>query len=288
MDNQSRLTLIVDKFKNLSKLHKILLIATVVLVLLVVTLVVLTRKPSDVLPQEGYKVGEINITKQDIKERYRLLYPGDPEEIAKTENLTTVVDQLTRSAILQNEGAKAGLFENTSDGRIDPHKVNEAEEYFDTKGTTYISGEMFTIWFYNTDPPAIGVEFARQKALDIITNLHQRVVSGELTMKQAGDIIAGRTDLVAIDFAYNWNAYADFSYIHPDEKVINDPELDKKLWELEEGEISEVLLGKDFNGTEWYPAYYKVIKINEKRQTDHDNLEQLIEARQKEGQKLKQ
>lgn len=286
MDNPSRLALVVDKLKNLPRAAKIMLITGLVLVVVIFTLAVLRRKPADVPLQEDYKVGEINITKQDIKERYELLYPDDSEEVAKTENWQTAIDQLSRSAILQNEGVKVGLFTNTPDGRIDPKKVNEAEKYFNTKGTTYISGEMFTIWFYNTDPPAIGVEFAKQKALEIITGLQQRVASGELSMKQAGDIIASRTDLVAIDFAYNWNAYAEFLYIHPGEKVINDPELDKKLWELEEGGISEVLIGKDFNGTEWYPAYFKVIRINEKRQTDYDNLEQLIEARQREGQKL--
>ena len=283
MDNPSRLALILDKLKNLTKFQKIMLISTLVLVVVIVALVILKGKPADVSLHEDYKVGEINITEQDIEERYALLYPDDSEEIAKTENWQAAKDQLNRSAILQDEGVKEGLFQNTPDGRIDPHKVNEAEEYFNTKGTTYISGEMFTIWFYNTNPPAVGIEFAKQKVLEIISGLQQRVASGELTMKQAGDIIASRTDLVAIDFAYNWNAYAEFLYIHPGENVINDPELDKKLWELEEGVTSEVLTGKDFNGTEWYPAYFKVIRINEKRQTDYDNLEQLIEARQKES-----
>jgi len=283
MDNPSRLTLILDKLKNLTKFQKIMLISTLVLVVTIVALVILKGKPADVPLHEDYKVGEINITEQDIEERYALLYPDDSGEIAKTENWQAAKDQLNRSAILQDEGVKEGLFQNTPDGRIDPRKVNEAEEYFNTKGTTYISGEMFTIWFYNTNPPAVGVEFAKQKVLEIISGLQQKVASGELTMKQAGDIIASRTDLVAIDFAYNWNAYAEFLYIHPGEMVINDPELDKKLWELEEGVTSEVLTGKDFNGTEWYPAYFKVIRINEKRQTDYDNLEQLIEARQKES-----
>ena len=62
--------------------------------------------------------------------------------------------------------------------------------------------------------------------------------------------------------------------------------LDKNLWELEKGEVSEILTGRDFGGNHWYDAYYTVIKVNDKKIAEFDSVEELIEARRRQGLKL--
>ena len=73
MDNPSRLALILDKLKNLTKFQKIMIISTLILVVVIVALVILKGKPADV-PRRGRRPRRRGLR------RYRRLLP-DPAGI---------------------------------------------------------------------------------------------------------------------------------------------------------------------------------------------------------------
>ena len=102
-------------------------------------------------------------------------------------------------------------------------------------------------------------------------------------MKEAGSKITARKELEAIDPSYQTNAYLEFSSLKTTQQVINDPLLNDQIWKLNAGEISPVLTGRDFNGKDWYDAYFVIIKVNEKKTSQVDGLEDLIKSRMQEG-----
>jgi len=243
--------------------------------------------PFDTQPfEKGYQFQNLTITLEDLEKKFNLYYSNSPNARKEIKNWEHIASLLTEEAILQNEAIKAGVL-TPSDKFLDPKKVNLAREYFEKEGTSYLSGEAISIWFYNTKPPAMGVEAAKRKTQQIIESLRSRIISGEISMSQAGQIIASMTDLEEIDFAYKTNAYSSFEFVKPSSKVFNDPEINNALWKLNEQEVSPILIGKDFSPEEgWYEAYFKVIKVNSKKIKEFDNIDQLIKKRTEEELKI--
>jgi len=232
--------------------------------------------------KKNYRLQNVVVTSKDFEKKFSLYYPNTFFARSNPSNWRHIASILTEEAIILNEGIKKGII-NPNENFLDPNKIEFAREYFRKEGTTYISGEGISVWFYNMKPPTMGVEAAKTKTHVFIKNLREKVVRGEITMKQAGEIIASYDELAEIDVAYKTNAYFTFEFVKPNQKLFNDPELNKILWQFEEGKITPILIGKDYTPSGWYEAYFIVIKINAKKIQEFDTIEQLIEKRKKEG-----
>ncbi|GIW63707.1 MAG: hypothetical protein KatS3mg091_509 [Patescibacteria group bacterium] len=236
---------------------------------------------------DGIQVGAVRVYLEDINQRFKYSYQNTVENRKDPEKWQAVFDGLTDEIILQNEAVRKGIV-FYSDNKFTPARANFAREYFETKGTTYLSGEAISVWFYNIEPPAMGVEKAKEITRPFIEDLRNQIASGSLTMKQAGEKIKANKSLFEIDEAYEWNAHQEFLYLKKDHKYFHDDILNDYIWKMEEGQLSPVLIGRDFAPEfGWYEAYYIVIKINEKKIQEFDSVEELIEARKKEGLVLK-
>jgi len=230
--------------------------------------------------QNGLKVGDVTVTMADLEKEFKLMYEYTPENIGDINNWTKAIDQLNDKAIIQNEGLKEGLF---TEANLNPRKVNEAREFVETKGKTFVSGEFFSIWFLNTTEPAIGVEAAKALVLDKMQSLRSRVLSGELTMKQAGDEIRNDKSLSSVDLAYESNAYRKFENVAPTEPIFTDTAVDQLMWTLDVDEVSEIITANDFGGEGPYAAYYVVIKLDSANTSEYNSVEDLLRIRKKEG-----
>lgn len=235
--------------------------------------------------RKGYQLGKVIITLEDLEKKFELYYPNTPVARTNLKNWENIASLITKEAIFQNEAIKVGLLSPT-DNLLDPKKVLLARQYFEKEGTSYISGEVISIWFYNTNPPSMGIEAAKNKTQAIIESLRKKIVLGEINMKKAGEMIASMEDLREIDFAYKTNAYFNFEFRKPTDPIFNDPELTKKVWQLNNQELSPVLIGKDFSPKGWYEAFFCLIKINAKEIKEFNNPEELVEKRMKEGLKI--
>jgi len=90
-------------------------------------------------------------------------------------------------------------------------------------------------------------------------------------------------DLEEIDKGYVTNAYIEFEYHKTYREKFIDPLLEESLWKLEKGQLSDILIGRDFGGDHWYEAYYTVIKVNDKKVTEFNSIEELVKARREQG-----
>jgi len=239
--------------------------------------------------EQGVFVGNVTVHWEDLLRRYEILYDNSPENWSNLANWKNVLNQVNSEAILQNEGARKGLFESKDNSTLDPIKVNRARNYFDSKGKEYISGEAITVWFYNEQVPSIGLVPAKETALKFISDVRSKILSNEITMKSAGDLISSNFSLSSIVPAYQSNAYMKFTYISPDQSVFHDDYLDKTMWDLKAGETSEILTGHDYSGDAKFEAFFIVLKISEKtssKEFPFKSSDQIIRKRILEGYKL--
>lgn len=116
-----------------------------------------------------------------------------------------------------------------------------------TKNENSLEGELVSIWFYNNGKIGPqGYEKSKQLALTKITALYNRVKKKDITMKQAGDLIAKDKSIAVLDEAYIENSYTYFHFSagHP---ITFWKPFDDQLIQLKPGEISEVYLGDSFS-----------------------------------------
>ena len=239
--------------------------------------------------EQGVFVGNVVVHWEDLLRRYELLYDNSPENWSNLANWKNVLNQVNSDAILQNEGARKGLYDSKDNSKIDPLKVTRARNYFDSKGKEYLSGEVITVWFYDENIPSMELEPAKKITYDFMSEVRAKVLSNELTMKGAGDLIASNFKLAEIDPAYQANAYLRFTYISPEQSVFHDDYIDKKMRDLKSGEMSEIMIGHDFKADAKYEAYYAILKINEKTSQSEfpfKSSEQIIRKRILEGYKI--
>ena len=232
----------------------------------------------------GYKIGAIDLTLSDLEKEFKLMFEYTPENTSDIKKWNDAILNLNNKAIIQNEGLKVGLFTQTV---LDPAKVNQARDYINKVGKIYVSGEFISIWFLNVNEPSIGVPSAKKIALDKINLLRQRIISKEITPKQAGEEIRNDSSLALIDNAYQSNAYRKFESIGINQPIFTDTLINKRMWELNVGETSEVLTARDFSKDGPYDAYFIVITLNDKNNSGYNSLDDLIKMRKTEGLEIK-
>ena len=116
-------------------------------------------------------------------------------------------------------------------------------------------------------------------AFKIISRLRDRVSSGEIIMKEAGNIIKQDVSLREVDSAWETNAYREIPFAKKDEKTFFDPEVEKKLWSMKPGELSPVITGKlivsDENRSD---AYYMVLKVNMHEEKEYHSYNDFLNS----------
>lgn len=181
--------------------------------------------------------------------------------------LDFVLDILITDSGLLQEASKIDLIDLTDDIYNTPNKdytkrnllATEARDLLADKVVQKIDFEYITIWYQNTDVP-VSKESGKALAQTKMDALYSKIESGEITMKEAGEMIDADAEIgTKIDPAYQNNSY---SYIERWEKGLdffNDPELEHQLWSLGEGQFTKVLTGIDSEIND--DAFFIVIRM---------------------------
>jgi len=177
---------------------------------------------------------------------------------------------------LRAEAEKAGInvikVDTNGKKSLDYEKLNEYEEYMRTEGTTYVSAESIVIWFENFPSDLYSLEERQKIAFEILSGLRDRIEVGEITMKEAGDIIKQDTSLKDIDEAWMSNAYREILFAKKDGGTFFDPEVENLLWSMKPGELSPVLTGRKVISNNSMPdAYYMVLKVHAHEEKEYDS-----------------
>ena len=226
-------------------------------------------------------MGYVTVRLSDLEDKYRLFYKNNYEDRTKLENWSKIADLVSNDCIILNESIKLGKTKTKNINYLDQFEVSNARDEFSKEQVSYLSGEAVTIYFLNMEIPKIGTEAAKQKTRTIIQEIYEKVKNGTYTMKQAGDAIAAMTDLGEIDSAYKSNAYYKFEHKTPTSPLFLDDEISEKVRQLDIGELSEILTGKE--GQDKHEIYYMFVKLTDKNTTLFDSLDDLINQRKNKG-----
>lgn len=245
-------------------------------------------------PQEEIvvKVGKENLYGRDLNYKLFIYFPeilGLEGEVP-AETKEKILDQIIEDSILLQTGEEMELFELNETVFNHPDKnypernklINLARDKLPSQVVDQIDGEAISIWFYNTEPPEMGVEEAKRITYAKMTKIYEDITGGEISLKEAGERIASDKELEKIDFAFKTNAYVTFAGVERGNPIIHDPELVKILWTLKEGEISSILTGHDFGADGGpYEAYFLVFKVNRRSFADFSSFEEWLKAERK-------
>ena len=218
-------------------------------------------------------VGEERIFTDDFN--YELFVFHNPDFVSGDDMSDDLLLAVANNLIDQSAALQEGEEEGTVRLYVDFYDTEEKD--YEMRNQTYtqvqesvgstsvfeMTGEVISAWFYNMEPPEMGIEDAREYTEELITDLHARIESGEITMEEAGNMIKDDPVMKDIDPGLEGNAYAPFSILG-DAQTFTDPELQKEIISLSEGELSPVLVGRD-RSDDWYDAYFMVVLVEEKQ-----------------------
>ncbi len=241
---------------------QLLLIAGVlgVIVLLSVTFLLLGKKSQEPSVSSNEKVvakvGNEKIYQKDLNKEL-VAYP--PVKDAKK----IVIDKMVNDSIALQAAQKQNLVKLDSSIYNSPDKdysqriaaIQKVQNEVN-KEEAKIEGTVVGIWFYNMSPAPIGLQQGQQIALQKITDLWQKVKSGQMTIQQAGDAVKNDTSLAQVDKSYKENAILSFS-VGKGQKITFSQDFDKQLLVLKGGQVSDVALLWDTRSNgKTYPAMY--------------------------------
>lgn len=284
---------LLQRLKNLPKKQKIILAAAVAVILILTAWFILfmTRQTSNQKndptsvnrPNTAIaKVGDEYIFQEDLDIELAN-YPGTRDDNTKKMLLqklvsdSIVVQAADKDKILALNPAVYNLSDKDYGKRISDIKAIEKKI---NSSTDQISGGIVSVWFHNYEVPAMGLEKAKQTAFDRVSALHQRVLSKEITIAQAGNIIKSDPFYAQLDVGYKNNAFAAFSDPKGDHISV-DENFNKEIWKLRPGEITPVFLGWNVNGftNQEEEAFYAFAQVEAKVDTGNtQNFNRWLEA----------
>ncbi len=257
---------------------------------------VVTEAVRDVIASKAatVKIGNDTFNRSDLEQVARLNVDGKKlSSMTATEQaqLSAVVTE--RSVVLQ-EAKKQG-FIKVDDSLLGPGKnmgtyeaayVKAAQSVIDQSEKISVKGIL--IFFYNTTPPKMGVEQAKQFTRTKMEKYHEDLVSGKITIDQAAESIQKDTSLAEVDSIYKENAFVkvvdatkDYSVVVPGLRA----EDNTKLWNMKVGDISPVFLGSegghsDVSGTllPSVESYWAIFEVTDKHGTGPSYLTWLQNA----------
>lgn len=193
-------------------------------------------------------VGVENIYAEDLNAKLRT-FPEE-EQKALRENFK---NQLIEESIILQAGADLGYIELSSEvfNSLTKNQNSRSllvEQVRDqvSKNAANIQGAYVSIWFMNYKPGPIGYEAGKELAFNKISVLHDAVISGQMTIEQAGKAIRDDSELANVDEQYKTNAYVEFDSKDNVGGLTFLPEFDEELLALEPGETTDIFLGQDY------------------------------------------
>lgn len=210
------------------------------------------------------KIGEETIYQRDL-DHERAVHPIKNDEELKTVLLEKL---LMDSAVLQ-AGAAEGLVELTpaifnslnKDYALRLAAIEQVVNAIAAQ-SQQSEGAYVAIWFMNNEPGALGYEAGQAKARQVITDVHAKVKSGELTIEEAGEEIAANESLRQVDPAFATNAYAAYS-AGPNQPPTFDDNFNQIIMALQPGAVSEVvtITDKQLSTGEIRPALFAFAQV---------------------------
>lgn len=192
------------------------------------------------------KAGEEILYSEDLD--YELsLYPASPSAAIRG----SLINKMFKDSIILQSAEKDGLIKlddkvfnaRNKNYRLRLRLIDLAKQEIEKK-VNLLEGKAVVIWFQNGTPGEAGYEKGRQIAFQKLTNLHQQVEQKKITIDQAITAVKEDESLIEVDTSYIGNAEIVFK-AEADSSITIDPELDAKIKELGEGELSNVMEGKD-------------------------------------------
>jgi uncharacterized protein (UPF0212 family) len=251
-----------------------------------VTPVTSETQPAKMSPQSGaiMKVGNEYIYDTDLN--YELTYyPANDPEAARE----IIIDKMIEdSVILQGAAADKMI---TLDSTIFNSKnkdyakrierVDKLKDQIDGNATT-LAGKVISIWFNNMGAGSLGYDAAKQLAFNEISRIQKDLKDKRVTMDQAGYQIKNNTSLAQVDTSYKANAIFDFM-VSENQKITYNPDIDKQIYALNEGDVSNVLVGKDLDpktNTQIDSVYF-VAQISRRSRTTINSYDKWLEDKTK-------
>ncbi len=255
-----------DKFRNLNSKKKILLGVVVLALIGVIWWVSFQGKrgASEVIIA---KVGDTSIPGSYLEIELKH-YPATHSAQA-TKMLT---EKIVEDEIILKAGKAQGLINETYDlksAKTDEYlKRTKAVEEVKNKVALEAKGitvEIVSVWFFNNfSAGAQGYAKGKQIAFEKISKLYPRVKTGEITMEEAGKIIASDPDIAKLDRAYKENSFTRIK-AEKGKQMTFWPDFDAQLWQLEKGGLTQVYTGNDTDAKgKIVPILYAFGQVSEK------------------------
>lgn len=106
-----------------------------------------------------------------------------------------------------------------------------------------LQGSLISVWIYKDNIGPLGYENSKQLAYQKISQVHERVKSGSLTMAQAAEILKNDRELVQLGSFSLGNIYLKFDAGRR-QTITVDPLFDDFLWLLSDGSVSDIYLAR--------------------------------------------
>lgn len=212
---------------------------------------------------------------KDYLEKELAFYPGTKSaEIKRDLEEKIIDDQVTLLA-----GKKEGLITDFPDSPTlsNEQYIERSKQVTEIKNKIHarvggtITVEVVSIWFENQMPASIGYEQAKTIAYTKISRLYERVKNKQISIREAGQLIATDTELEKQDRAYRENAYTKMTAKRNEEMTFW-PEFDAMLWDLPVGGITTIYTGTDQNWqkTAVIPILYTFGQVVEKKADNNE------------------
>lgn len=193
-------------------------------------------------------VGAEKIYGEDLKYKKSQV----PENLLSPEDEAELLQRLIDESIILQAGAEADYIELDGSTFNTPIKNQRQRQILITEVTdmvnqnaSYVKGAYVSIWFMNNEPGPIGYEEGKRVAQQKISQLHNSVRDGSMTIKQAGEAIRNDASLAQLDpTSYQSNAYREFDSSQ-ESRIIFDQTFNDELLSLQTGEVSDVALIED-------------------------------------------
>ncbi|MFW5703692.1 MAG: hypothetical protein ACOCXQ_02565 [Patescibacteria group bacterium] len=177
-----------------------------------------------------------------------LQYIADKYPNPEDADVEDILERLVEESVILQAADKDGLIDlsprfynsTNKDYLLRQRAINTIKDKINAQSSV-IQGKVVSIWFANDVEPEIGLEEGKQFAKEKIDALHAQVVSGQLTIEQAGEMVRNDDSLEKIDIAHDVNALMRFERQQGEGITISE-ELDEALWQAEEGEVTDVFL----------------------------------------------
>lgn len=248
--------------------------------------------PSTLIPPDKIiaRVGEENIFQKDLDYYLNLYFAGQEQQVKDK-----ALEKITNDSIILQEGFKLNYIILNKDNFNSPDKniasrsalIQIASDKIQKEFIAQISGETISMWFDNPSypKPSIGVEAAKQIVRQKMDKFRQDILTGRLTLAEAGNRINSDKEQAGIDPSYGENSYRKFTNVDRANRLFFDPKINDLAWSLKVGEISAVTIGQDAisagYGGPLQDAYYVIIKISNKKYSPAGTFDQWLSEAKK-------